>query len=1007
MRKCNKSSSLVRSRPAVSILIIAALLTTIEIPAAAFAMRSSRPAQMQSNLPQGVTRLASASAIASKAGVELRWSTSYEIDNLGFNIYRSEAGRRVQVNRDIVFGSVFIVGDGVPLRGGYSYSHFDSGGSVDAAYFIESVSLSGSVSVFGPVKAVEGVSAPGLKQVSASAVSSNTSSPIGSQREYPAGAAEQVVANGPIEDQWAIAAQSSLKIFIKTDGWYRVSQQQVEGAGFNATVDVRNLRLYADGQETAIRTSKSSGQFSSGDYFEFYGRGLDTPSTDTRTYYLIAGSNLGKRMRGDVQPESDSPVVQPTPTPARELVTPRSKLWFNLVVPLLYGTVFNPPETAAETKAEAPLRTAPLREPLTERVFDTSTIDKPIEEKPLAKAIEEKPVASARVSEEPKTESKRTAKKGKRTKKRKRNLTRRYNHSAAAPALAASFNYTIEKKDRISYFLPLLNGDADNFFGPFVFTNPVIQNLDVKGVETTADGPAHLEVSLQGVSFVNHLTRVSFNDTDLGVVTFFGRDHRVTRFPISMSLLREGINSVRLVQLGGSNDACFLDSVRLTYPRAFKADNDSLRFSLRSTQPSRIDGFSTQNVRLIDYSDPFSVTISRPIVETSGSGYAIAVPASVGRAKSGRLLYAIPENQVQQPAGFALNQPSTLNQASNGADLVIISHRDFLQNVAPLADFRRSQGLTVSVVDVEDIYDEFSFGAHGPRAIRDFLARANSIWTSAPRYVIFVGDAIYDPRNHEGRGNFDFVPTKLVDATYNETASDDWFADFDNDGIADIPVGRLPVRTSAEATLVVSKIISFLPANVPQSAFLVADDPTGYYFNFEVSNDQVQTLVSPSLTVHRLNRRTETSDAVARANIIAKFNQGQALVNYTGHGNVDVWTGGAIFRSQDAFALTNGNKLPFVVVMDCLNGYFHDTFLVSMSESLLKAPSGGAVAAFASSGLTLPEGQHAMSQQLYILLYGGQSIPLGDAIKTAKAATTDIDVRRTWIFFGDPSMKIR
>jgi hypothetical protein len=78
-----------------------------------------------------------------------------------------------------------------------------------------------------------------------------------------------------------------------------------------------------------------------------------------------------------------------------------------------------------------------------------------------------------------------------------------------------------------------------------------------------------------------------------------------------------------------------------------------------------------------------------------------------------------------------------------------------------------------------------------------------------------------------------------------------------------------------------------------------------------------------------------------------------------------------------------------------------------MSEAFLKAPGGGAVAAFASSGLTFPDGQHQMSEQLYTLLYGAQPIALGDAIKIAKGATSDIDVRRTWIFFGDPSIKIR
>jgi len=95
------------------------------------------------------------------------------------------------------------------------------------------------------------------------------------------------------------------------------------------------------------------------------------------------------------------------------------------------------------------------------------------------------------------------------------------------------------------------------------------------------------------------------------------------------------------------------------------------------------------------------------------------------------------------------------------------------------------------------------------------------------------------------------------------------------------------------------------------------------------------------------------------------------------------------------------------VVMDCLNGYFQDPNLLSLSEALLKAPNGGAVAAFASSGLTIAQGQHQMGEELYDQLYSGSPMALGDAIKIAKGSTFDIDVKRTWIFFGDPSLKIR
>ena len=93
--------------------------------------------------------------------------------------------------------------------------------------------------------------------------------------------------------------------------------------------------------------------------------------------------------------------------------------------------------------------------------------------------------------------------------------------------------------------------------------------------------------------------------------------------------------------------------------------------------------------------------------------------------------------------------------------------------------------------------------------------------------------------------------------------------------------------------------------------------------------------------------------------------------------------------------------------MDCLNGYFQDAGILSLSEAWLRAPNGGAVAAFASSGLTIAQGQHDMGHELYTQLYSGAPMPLGDAIKIAKASTFDIDVKRTWIFFGDPSLKIR
>ena len=94
-----------------------------------------------------------------------------------------------------------------------------------------------------------------------------------------------------------------------------------------------------------------------------------------------------------------------------------------------------------------------------------------------------------------------------------------------------------------------------------------------------------------------------------------------------------------------------------------------------------------------------------------------------------------------------------------------------------------------------------------------------------------------------------------------------------------------------------------------------------------------------------------------------------------------------------------------------MNGYFSDPTLEGIGESLLKAPNGGAVASFASSGLTIANPQHQMGQQMFSLLYSNPTIPIGDASRQSKGATSmdnnGLDVRRTWILFGDPTLKIR
>ncbi|MCJ7442540.1 MAG: C25 family cysteine peptidase, partial [Thermoanaerobaculaceae bacterium] len=136
-----------------------------------------------------------------------------------------------------------------------------------------------------------------------------------------------------------------------------------------------------------------------------------------------------------------------------------------------------------------------------------------------------------------------------------------------------------------------------------------------------------------------------------------------------------------------------------------------------------------------------------------------------------------------------------------------------------------------------------------------------------------------------------------------------------------------------------------------------------------------------------------------------QLNLGQTLVNYIGHGSNQVWHGN-LLTTDEALTLRN-DWFPFVASMTCLNGYFQAPYGDSLAEALLKAPFGGAVAVWASSGLTEAKDQLPIDEAFVRLLFSGTPITLGDATLAAKKAASDMDVRRTWILFGDPTTRLR
>jgi hypothetical protein len=371
-------------------------------------------------------------------------------------------------------------------------------------------------------------------------------------------------------------------------------------------------------------------------------------------------------------------------------------------------------------------------------------------------------------------------------------------------------------------------------------------------------------------------------------------------------------------------------------------------------------------------------------------------------AAGARTLVAFENGRALAPAAIAANAPSSW-RTSPGADVVYVGHRDLLASLAPLAALRRSQGYTVAVVDVEDVYDEFSDGVHTPAALKAFFAWTQSRWQRRPRYVALVGGCSYDPRDYFALGQHDLVPTKLVDATYLEAASDDWLVDFDDDALPDVSIGRLPARDAAQAAAMVAKIVAYEASGGVGGALLVSDSDDA--FDFDAASDALADVFPSSVPVDRIGRST-TDDATARAALLAALASGRRVVDWTGHGSVDIWRGD-LLTDADAAALPDGSPLAMFTMMTCLNGYDIDPRLACLGESLLAAPNRGAIAAWASTGETVPTDQIPAQREFYRLVFSDGSITIGDAAARAKSATDSVDARRTWVLLGDPATRIR
>jgi hypothetical protein len=590
-----------------------------------------------------------------------------------------------------------------------------------------------------------------------------------------------------------------------------------------------------------------------------------------------------------------------------------------------------------------------------------------------------------------------------------RRMAVRRSRPSRGTGVVETFNETVILKPRVEYFTNYRNGDAENYFGPVVATSEVSFSVNLPGIDPEAH-QIGVTVKMQGVAPVPHVYDVRLLGGE-SWGTFNGSNtQNVSRtYSRPSAEFTSGTNVLR-IKSNITGSASYLDSITVSYRRVLQLDQNVLKFYSGAGKSATVEGFNSPNARLFDVTTPDRPRILDEVDVTSGRNNTFSATFATDTARS---IFALTDDGLLSPASIAPNTPSFLTDPSIEGHLLIVTHKNFRSEAENWATWRRSQGHSVYVADIEDVLDEFGYGTISTVGMRSFFQMASTSWADPARYVLLIGDASYDHRRYEVTKPFQgFVPTRLFDTFLEETASDDWLTDFNGDGIAEIPIGRLSVKVAGKVPIYLTKTQNF-EAGVAngngleeRGSVLPFDDPDSTLGPYPF--DEVSARLAAKTPAGTPNVLVDRRVTGAKTALMSALNAGPFVSNYAGHGNLANWYNSAFFGGPDAAALTNLSRPTLFTMVTCLNGQFHLYVGDALAEILGENPNGGAAASWASTGKTTADVQDIMINRFFLSMSEGKIQRLGNLVIDAKSVVPGgRDVKLSWVIIGDPMLKVR
>lgn len=362
--------------------------------------------------------------------------------------------------------------------------------------------------------------------------------------------------------------------------------------------------------------------------------------------------------------------------------------------------------------------------------------------------------------------------------------------------------------------------------------------------------------------------------------------------------------------------------------------------------------------------------------------------------------------------------PPLVDFQAGTARWLAIAHGMFLSQAEQLATYRSAQGLSARVMSVEQLYRRYTAGNAHPSAIERFLREQAS--TLQVEYLVLFGGANYNSVDLRGTGvaTLSHVPTRYARTNrfVNFAPTDTPYGDLTGDGLPEIKVGRLPVRTVAEANEAVRKLIAYESQSATEKILLSSGT---YDSNFSYSFMGSATQLQAALPSGWLSTRADVEASGlsgARSALLDAINQGRSIITYTGHSSPINWDavggGSSLLSVDDLIGLPVNANQPLVFQFGCWTTYFVSPVINAMGNALVLTPNRGASAVLGSTVLLDQPNHDRLAAALGPRLQSEQR--LGDVFESARQAlsTTEgpldgAELRLGMTLLGDPATLVR